>query len=73
MFYIGINIGLTATKVAVFNEQNLQENFVMLAGGLLGNAYILTSLSEKLVKEVSANKLSRYAGAIGAALMASKL
>jgi len=44
-----------------------------LTGGLSGNAYILRSLSEKLGKEVSTNTLGRYAGAIGAALMAVKL
>lgn len=44
-----------------------------LTGGLSGNAYILNSLSQKLGKEVSTNELGRYAGAIGAALMASKL
>ncbi|MBW9157453.1 acyl-CoA dehydratase activase [Clostridium tagluense] len=44
-----------------------------LTGGLSGNAYILSRLSEKLGKEVSTNELGRYAGAIGAGLMASKL
>jgi (R)-2-hydroxyacyl-CoA dehydratese activating ATPase len=44
-----------------------------LTGGLSGNAYILSSLSRKLGKEVSANELGRYAGSIGAAIMASKL
>ena len=44
-----------------------------LTGGLSGNAYILSSLSKKLGKEVRANELGRYAGCIGAALMASKL
>jgi len=44
-----------------------------LTGGLSGNAYILRSLSEKLGKEVTANPLGRYAGAIGAALMAVNL
>jgi len=44
-----------------------------LTGGLSGNAYILRSLSKKLGKEVTANPLGRYAGAIGAALMAVNL
>ncbi|MGH4140208.1 acyl-CoA dehydratase activase [Clostridium sp.] len=44
-----------------------------LTGGLSGNDYILSSLSEKLGKKVTANSLGRYAGAIGAAIMASKL
>ena len=44
-----------------------------LTGGLSGNAYILRSLLEKLGKEVTANPLGRYAGAIVAALMAVNL
>lgn len=44
-----------------------------LTGGLSGNTYILSSLSEKLQKEVSTNGLGRYAGSIGAALMARNL
>lgn len=44
-----------------------------LTGGLSGNTYILSSLSEKLGKEVSANRLGRYAGSIGAAIMSKKL
>jgi activator of 2-hydroxyglutaryl-CoA dehydratase len=44
-----------------------------LTGGLSGNTYILNSLSKKLGKEVSTNDLGRYAGSIGAGLMASKL
>ena len=44
-----------------------------LTGGLSGNTYILNSLSQKLGKEVNTNALGRYAGAIGAALIASKL
>ena len=41
-----------------------------LTGGLSGSPYILKCLSEKLGKEVSTNELGRYAGSIGAALMA---
>ena len=44
-----------------------------LTGGLSGNTYVLSSLSKKLGKEVCANELGRYAGSIGAGLMASKL
>jgi activator of 2-hydroxyglutaryl-CoA dehydratase len=44
-----------------------------LTGGLSGNTYILSSLSEKLGQEVATNDLARYAGAIGAGLMAAKL
>ncbi len=41
-----------------------------LTGGLSENAYILSCLSKKLGKEVTTDELSRYAGAIGAGLMA---
>lgn len=44
-----------------------------LTGGLSGNTYILNSLSKKLSSEVSTNELGRYAGSIGASIMASKL
>jgi len=44
-----------------------------LTGGLSGNTYVLNSLSKKLGKEVSMNDLGRYAGAIGAGIMANNL
>ena len=44
-----------------------------LTGGLSENTYILNSLSKKLGKEVITNELGRYAGSIGAGLMASNL
>ena len=44
-----------------------------LTGGLCESPYILESLSQKLGVEVRSSPLARYAGAIGAALAASKI
>ncbi len=44
-----------------------------LTGGLSQNKYIINTLSKKLRSPVKSNKFGRYAGAIGAALSASKL
>lgn len=44
-----------------------------LTGGLCENNYIVNSLSKKLNSLVETDKLARYAGAIGAALLAKKL
>lgn len=61
------------SKVASLCGKHSEASNYFLTGGLSDNSYILSSLSAKLSKEVRTNKLSRYAGAIGAALMASKL
>ena len=44
-----------------------------LTGGLSQNKYIINTLSKKLRSPVKSNKFGRYAGAIGAALLASKM
>ncbi|WBW95902.1 acyl-CoA dehydratase activase [Oceanirhabdus sp. W0125-5] len=44
-----------------------------LTGGLCESEYIVNKLSEKLNAPVKTDKLARYAGAIGAALMAKKI
>lgn len=44
-----------------------------LTGGLCESEYIVDRLSDKLNAPVKTDKLARYAGAIGAALMAKKL
>lgn len=48
-------------------------NNYFLTGGLCDNKYIVDNLSKKLGKSVETNSYGRYAGAIGAALMATKL
>ena len=44
-----------------------------LTGGLCESEYIVNRLSDKLNASVKTDKLARYAGAIGAAIMAKKL
>jgi predicted CoA-substrate-specific enzyme activase len=44
-----------------------------LTGGLSSNKYIIEKLSEKLQSKVKTHELGRYAGAIGAALVAKTL
>ncbi len=44
-----------------------------LTGGLSSNKYIIEKLSDKLEAEVKAHELGRYAGAIGAALIAKSI
>lgn len=61
------------SKVSSLCGKHSEASNYFLTGGLSGNAYILRSLSQKLGREVTTNQLGRYAGAIGAALMASKL
>lgn len=61
------------TKVSSLCGKHSEGFNYFLTGGLSGNKYVLSSLSKKLGKEVSADELGRYAGAIGAAIIASKL
>lgn len=54
--------------------QKHSDNFnYFLTGGLSCNDYIIEKLSEKLESKVKNDKLGRYAGAIGAALVAKSL
>lgn len=43
---------------------------VMLTGGLCECGYLINSLSKKIGREISADPMGRYAGALGAALIA---
>ena len=61
------------TKVSSLCGKHSEGFNYFLTGGLSGNTYVLNRLSKKLGKEVTADELGRYAGAIGAGLMASKL
>lgn len=54
--------------------QKHSDNFnYFLSGGLSENPYIAQKLSEKLGSTIKTNKLGRYAGAIGAALVAKHI
>ncbi|MGB5824247.1 MAG: acyl-CoA dehydratase activase [Proteocatella sp.] len=46
---------------------------IYLTGGLCENSYIIEMLSHKLESEVISNPMGRYAGAVGAAIMAGKI
>lgn len=61
------------TKVKSLCQKHSEGKNYFLTGGLSDNKYIVEKLSEKLQSQVRANKLGRYAGAIGAAVMAKKL
>lgn len=61
------------TKVSSLCGKHSEGFNYFLTGGLSGNTYILNSLSKKLNNEVSTNELGRYAGSIGAGLMARNL
>ena len=61
------------TKVSSLCGKHSEGFNYFLTGGLSGNTYILNSLTKKLGKEVITNELGRYAGSIGAGLMASNL
>lgn len=62
-----------AGKVKSLCQKHSDTGQYFLTGGLSENSYILEKLSEKLGSEVKAHELGRYAGSIGAALMAKRL
>ena len=66
-------ISSVASKVASLCQKHNKDNRYFLTGGLCDNEVILDFLSKKLNAEVVSSPLGRYAGAIGAALIASSL
>ncbi|WP_251861108.1 acyl-CoA dehydratase activase [Clostridium sp. Marseille-Q2269] len=60
-------------KVKSLCQKHSDNGQYFLTGGLSENKYILDRLSEKLCSQVKTHELGRYAGAIGAALMANRL
>lgn len=62
-----------ASKVKSLCQKHSDSFNYFLTGGLSSNEYIIKKLSEKLQSEVKADELGRYAGAIGAALVAKSL
>lgn len=61
-----------AAKVAQLAQRKELVDIVVLTGGLGPNEYFSRVLSERLQKQVSIQKDGRYAGAIGAALLAKE-
>lgn len=68
----GVIDSITA-KVKTLCQKHADNSNYFLTGGLSDNEYIVKRLSEKLNARVTTNELGRYAGAIGAALVAKGL
>lgn len=65
-------INSIVVKVVQLASQIQSENYI-LTGGFCENKYFIKKLSEALGEEIESNSLSRYAGAIGAALVSKEL
>ena len=59
-----------ANKVAQLSQKKQMTGTVILTGGLSFSEYFIEILSKKIKTELKANTDGRYAGAIGAALLA---
>ena len=58
------------SKVAGLCARHTMSGELMLTGGLCNSAYLVARLSQKLGRRVNTHPLGRYAGALGAALIA---
>ncbi len=58
------------SKVAGLCARHTMSGELMLTGGLCDSAYLVARLSQKLGRKVNTHPLGRYAGALGAALIA---
>lgn len=65
-------IDSVASRVAQLSTRFRLSDRVALTGGLCGSPYFLEVLSEKMGKEIQTDSFARYAGALGAALIAGK-
>lgn len=61
-----------ATKVSSLCQKKKLSNNIILTGGLSHSEYFASSISSKLKVKVNCTKDGRYAGALGAALLAKK-
>jgi predicted CoA-substrate-specific enzyme activase len=68
----GVIESITSKVKSLCQKHSSSRNYV-LTGGLCGNSAVIESLSKKLGKAVETNELGRYAGAIGAALIARNI
>lgn len=66
-------INSVVTRVASLCKKHGKNNIFFLTGGLCNNNYILSLLKEQLNSQVVTNEMGRYAGAVGAAVMAEKI
>ena len=62
-----------ASKVATLCNKKKLSNKIIITGGISHNEYFANLLSKKLKKKVECSKEGRYAGALGAALLAKEL
>lgn len=65
-------IDSVVTKVSQLVNRHGVEGKCILTGGLSQSTYIANELSKKIGYDVTANELGRYAGALGAAIIAAK-
>jgi predicted CoA-substrate-specific enzyme activase len=61
------------SKVASLCRKHSEGTNYFLTGGLCGCEYIVNRLSEKLKRPVKTDPMARYAGAIGAGILAQKI
>ena len=66
-------INSVVTRVASLCKKHGKNNIFFLTGGLCNNDYVLSLLKEQLDSQVITNEMGRYAGAVGAAVMAGKI
>ncbi len=66
-------IDSVVTKVSSLCKKHDEGEKYFLTGGLCECDYIIESLCNKLNSEVKSDKLARYAGAIGAAILAKRI
>ena len=66
-------INSVVTRVVSLCKKHGKNNTFFLTGGLSSNKYILSLLREQLQSEVVTNEMGRYAGAVGAAVVAGKI
>ncbi len=65
-------IDSVVTKVVQLVNRHGVEGKCILTGGLSRSSYVANELSKKIGSDVSINDLGRYAGALGAAIIAAK-
>lgn len=65
-------IDSVVTKVSQLVNRHGVEGKCILTGGLSKSSYIANELSKKIGNDVLTNELGRYAGALGAAIIATK-
>lgn len=65
-------IDSVVTKVSQLVNRHGIEGKCILTGGLSQSSHVASKLSEKIGQDVFTNELGRYAGALGAAIIASK-